>query len=88
VSRDRATATVRLTGPDGLHARPAAELALTAGRFRASLRVAARGKGADGRSVLDLLGLDASCGDELELVAEGPDAAELVEAVVALVRSF
>ena len=63
----------------GLHARPAAQLARTAGAFRSSIEV----NGVDLRSVLSLIALGAVGGTELVVTATGPDAATAVRAVVA-----
>lgn len=69
--------TVTVTNPLGLHARPAAELARTASTFEADVTVG----GARASSVLELMGLGATGGQEIEVVAAGLQAAEAVEAV-------
>lgn len=69
--------TVRITLPEGLHARPAAELAQLE---PASCDFTLRGAGTepvDGRCVLSVLALGVRAGEEVELVAEG-DGARLV----------
>jgi phosphotransferase system HPr (HPr) family protein len=69
---------VTVTLPDGvaLHARPAADLVRAAGRLQATLTIAANGKRANARSILDVLGLGATGGTELTISAAGPGAAE------------
>ncbi len=77
---------VKVGDPTGLHARPCAALAKLVARTRdATLKVRLRGTEADGGSILDLLGLVAGGGEELELVAEGPGAAALLDAAADLV---
>jgi phosphotransferase system HPr (HPr) family protein len=77
---------VKVGDPTGLHARPCAALAKLVARTRgARLRVCARGVEADGGSILELLGLVVGAGEELELVAEGPGAAALLDAAADLV---
>jgi PTS hybrid protein len=77
------TGTVVLADPEGLHARPAAELVKLAGRFRSTIRV----QGTDGRSLLGILALGLREGDSVRIEATGPDAGEAVEAVRHLLGS-
>lgn len=72
----------------GLHARPATAFAQAAGRFRAGVQVR-RCDGrewVDGKSIMQLLMLAATAGTELEIRAEGEDAAAATKALEALVR--
>ena len=75
--------TVVVVNPQGLHARPAAEVAQLASGLPAAVTLA----GDDATSVLALMTLGSTAGTELEVVARGPGAAESVEAVVGLVAS-
>jgi phosphoenolpyruvate-protein phosphotransferase/dihydroxyacetone kinase phosphotransfer subunit len=79
-------ATVRLLvqNPLGLHARPAARLVQTAGRFNADVRVTnlTTGKGpASARSLNAVATLGVLQDHEIEVAAAGPDAAEAVMAI-------
>jgi phosphoenolpyruvate---glycerone phosphotransferase subunit DhaM len=78
-----ASATVVLADPEGLHARPAAELVKLAGRFAARIQV----NGRDARSLLGVLALGLRKGDQVRIEADGPDAAEAVDAVRDLLES-
>jgi phosphotransferase system HPr (HPr) family protein len=69
----------------GLHMRPANKFANLADRFEAEIRVLCEGRIIDGKSILDLTTLAAEQGTILELEACGPDAAQAIEALVALV---
>jgi phosphocarrier protein HPr len=73
--------------PTGLHARPAVKLTKLAKRFAAAVRVRA-GEGAwvNAKSPNSVMKLKARNGERLAFAAEGPDAAEAVEALVALVE--
>lgn len=71
-----------------LHARPAGAFVKDAARFESSIAVAANGKSANAKSILEVLGLGATGGTELELSASGERAAEAVEHLAALVRSL
>jgi len=77
--------TVRVGNEMGLHARPAAQVAHIAGRFKSDLQLSRcdRHCVADCRSVLALLMLAAVKDTELELRGDGSDAAEAVDAVAA-----
>ncbi|QEH38722.1 Transcriptional regulatory protein AfsQ1 [Aquisphaera giovannonii] len=70
----------------GLHLRAAGRLSQLASRFRAAVRVGCDGRTADGRSVLELTTLGAPCGAWLVVEADGEDAPEAVEAVIALIE--
>lgn len=76
---------VRLGDPTGLHARPCAALAKLAAKAKGTtLWVRLDGREADATSILDLLGLVAAGGADLELVAEGPGAQALLDAAADL----
>ncbi|WP_207456990.1 dihydroxyacetone kinase phosphoryl donor subunit DhaM [Desertivibrio insolitus] len=82
-SADRSSVTVTLTNEDGLHTRPAAEFVKLASRFSSDVRV----NGADAKSMLRVMGLGAKPGTDVTIEATGPDAADAVAALEALVRS-
>jgi phosphoenolpyruvate---glycerone phosphotransferase subunit DhaM len=78
----RGGATVALRNPLGLHARPAAVLARMIAGFDATVRI----DGVNGASVLELMKLGATQGQELTVTVDGPQAREALEAVVAAVE--
>ena len=78
----------RLPEQVALHARPAGLFVRTAATFPCSVVVSANGKHANAKSILEVLGLGATGGTELELSASGERAAEAVEQLAALVRSL
>jgi phosphocarrier protein len=71
----------------GLHARAAARFVHTASRFRSRVSASRDGRTMDGKSILGILLLAASFGSVIEVAAEGPDEAEAIEALAALVQS-
>ena len=75
--------SITLTGD--LHARPAGALAVAAGRFAASVSVTAGSKTVDAKSVLGVMGLGATSGQVITVSADGPDAAEAVAALIAII---
>jgi phosphotransferase system HPr (HPr) family protein len=70
--------------PAHLHARPAAAVVRTAANFGSTVEVGYGEKTAKARSVLALIGLGALAGETVVVRATGPDAAEAVAAVVAV----
>jgi phosphotransferase system HPr (HPr) family protein len=75
--------SITLTGD--LHARPAGALAVAAGRFAASVAVTAGSKTVDAKSVLGVMGLGATSGQVVTVSADGPDAAEAVAELIAII---
>ena len=67
-----------------LHARPAGALAVAAGRFAAAVSVTAGSRTVDAKSVLGVMGLGATSGQEVTVSADGPDAREAVAALIAI----
>ena len=73
----------------GLHARAAAKFVHTAGGFTAHIRVARGDREVDGKSIMGLLLLAAAKGSSIRISADGPDEADAISALCALVeRSF
>jgi phosphotransferase system HPr (HPr) family protein len=73
----------------GLHARPAALFVQAANRFRAAVRVrnlTTGGEGVDAKSILGVLTLGVLRGHEILVSAEGPDEAQVVDTLRALVE--
>lgn len=79
--------TVTIVNMRGLHARAAAKFVTTAERFAASVEVERDGQSVNARSIMGLMMLGAGRGSAVELVAEGWDAREALEALAGLVES-
>ena len=71
-----------------LHARPAGLFVRTAAQFGADVDVAANGKRANAKSILQVLALGAEGGTELTLSASGDDAADAVDQLATLVAEL
>ena len=71
----------------GLHARAAARFVHVASGFRCRIRVGHAGREMDGKSIMGLLLLAAAQGSVVTLTADGPDEAEALAALCALVES-
>jgi phosphocarrier protein HPr len=73
----------------GLHARAAAKFVKLAGTFASQIRVTRGQRTVDGKSILGLLLLAASRGCAIYIAADGPDEAQALDALGALVaRGF
>jgi len=79
--------SVKIVNRTGLHARPCHSIVSIALEHESELRIASRGREVNGRSILELMTLEAGPDTELELIARGADAAVLVERLAALVQS-
>jgi phosphocarrier protein len=69
----------------GLHARAAAQFMLMVEKFDAQVTVTRGHESVDGASILDLLMLNAGPGTSITVTASGPQAAEAIAALEALV---
>jgi phosphotransferase system HPr (HPr) family protein len=77
--------SLRIRNRLGLHARAAARFVHTASRFRSQVSASRDGRTMDGKSILGILLLAAPQGTEIELLVDGPDEAEAMAALEALV---
>ena len=75
---------VEVCNSQGLHARPCHAIVSAALEFRAEFQVAYDGRTVNGKSILELMTLNAACGARLELSASGEDAPDLLRAVAEL----
>ena len=71
----------------GLHARAAAKLVSTAGRFSSTVRIERDGKGADAKSIMAVMMLAAGKGSHLTVQCDGEDEAASLSAVHALIHA-
>ena len=82
-----ARATVIIVNKRGLHARASAKFVETAARFQSDVMVTKGDATVSGRSIMGLMMLAAPLGSSIELAAQGPDAAEAVAALLALIAA-
>ena len=73
---------VTLTGD--LHARPAGALSVAAAQFSSAVSLTVGASSADAKSVLGVMGLGATSGQDVTVAAEGPDAEQAVAAIIAI----
>lgn len=79
--------SVRIVNRTGLHARPCHSIVSAALEHEAELRITCDGREVNGRSILELMTLEAGPDAILELTARGPDAESLVARLAALVEA-
>ena len=82
----RPSADVVICNRKGLHARASARFVKLAETFNANIRVTRDGQTVGGTSIMGLMMLGASTGTTISLEADGPEAPEAIDALVALVQ--
>jgi len=69
----------------GLHARASAKLTKLAGTFRSEVHLSRNGRRVNAKSIMGVMMLAAGLGSEVEVETDGPDEAEAMAALRALV---
>ncbi|MCL4109293.1 UNVERIFIED_CONTAM: hypothetical protein GTU68_019721 [Idotea baltica] len=72
---------------EGLHARPAAKFVKLANRFESEIWVQKGDEEINGKSIMGLMILAAEQGSVITIIAEGPDEAEAIAQIGALIES-
>ncbi len=80
-----ATKRIEIVNKLGLHARAASKFVKLASTFESEITVRKGERVANGKSIMGLMMLAASRGSTIEVSAEGPDEAEALAAIEALV---
>lgn len=84
MSEPKATRSVTVANPEGVHARVAMLVAQTVRKFRAKVALIKDRHRVEGTDVLQILSLGAAEGEQLRLEAEGPDAEAVLDTLVGL----
>ncbi len=77
----KTTSTLKVINRFGLHARPAAMVVEAASKFDCEVTLTKDGMSANGKSIMSVMLLAAEPGSEVELLAEGPQAEQVAEAI-------
>lgn len=80
------TQKTTIKNPTGLHLRPAGLFCKTAVQFKSKVTFQFKGISANAKSVLSVLGACIKRGDEIELICEGEDEQEALEAMLAIIE--
>ncbi|MEQ8211832.1 MAG: HPr family phosphocarrier protein [Lacipirellulaceae bacterium] len=79
--------TVTVTNPQGIHIRPAEQLARLAEQFNSEITITHETYRVDAKSIMHVMTLAARQGVELTLEARGKDAQEAIDAIAQLVEN-
>jgi phosphotransferase system HPr (HPr) family protein len=71
---------------EGLHMRPAMKFVDIANRFESEINVSNGEMNVDGKSIMQISMLAATCGTKLKVTAKGPDAQQAINALQELVE--
>jgi len=83
--KERIVRVLEICNKKGLHARASARFVQIVEKFDADVRVSRGGETVGGTSIMGLMMLAAGSGTTITVEATGPEAAEVVEALAALV---
>ncbi len=70
-----------IANEQGLHARPATTLVSKANQFKSDITIYHEGETADLKSIMGVLSLGVTRGALVEIVIDGPDASDAMEAI-------
>jgi phosphotransferase system HPr (HPr) family protein len=87
MSNGKASRRVLVANLEGLHLRPASLIARLATKYQSRIEIVKDNSRVDGRSILDIVTLDAPQGTTVVIEAEGPDADSALEALAELFAS-
>ena len=76
-----------ITNKLGLHARAASVFVKTASAFSSTINVSNPEKEANGKSIMSMMLLQASCGSEVDICIDGEDETEAMAAIERLVSN-
>jgi len=70
----------------GLHARAAAKFVSTTTRFESAIKISKDGREVDGKSIMSVMMLAASCGSTVGILCDGSDEIDALKAIKALIN--
>lgn len=79
--------TVRIKNKSGLHARPAGKFVKEASKFRSDVEVVSKGRKVNAKSIMGIMSLGLSQGEEIKIVVNGIDEEEALQSLVDLVEN-
>ena len=72
---------LKITNPTGLQLKPAGFLCKTSMAFHSHVSFCFKGSMANAKSILSVLGAGVKCGDSIDVICEGEDEAQALEAI-------
>ena len=85
--QDTISREVKLVNSLGLHARPAAQIAMLASKTRSGVWMISDGEQVDAKSIIDILSLYCPKGTLVRFAVENPDDIEILNAIAALAEN-
>ncbi|WP_182187457.1 HPr family phosphocarrier protein [Pectinatus frisingensis] len=79
--------TLTIENKTGLHARPASMFVQTANKFKSKIKLTAKGKTIDAKSILMIMSLGLQQGTDVTISAEGEDDQAAITALSDLIKS-
>jgi phosphocarrier protein len=79
---------VEIVNKLGLHARAAAKLTQLAAKFASEVQIERKGRKVNAKSIMGVMMLAAGKGSKITLEVEGPDEAQAIEALAALINDY
>lgn len=80
--------SVIVKSKSGLHARPAGLFVKIANQFKSNITIKKGDKVVNGKSIMGILAMGTSAGDELEVIAEGQDEVEVIKEMEVLFNTI
>ena len=74
-----ASFTAKIIDPIGLHAKPASELTKIASSFSSNIKIIAKGKEGNAKSIMNIMALGIKKDDEITIEADGADADQAID---------
>ena len=81
------TKIITLKSEEGLHARPATEIAKNASKYTCTVKLDVRGIEYNAKSVLNIMSAGIKNNTQIKIICDGIDEAEAMAALVALVEA-
>lgn len=73
--------TAKIIDPIGFHARPASELVKISSSFSSNIKIIAKGKEGNAKSIMNIMALGIKQNDEIIIEANGSDAEEAISKI-------
>ena len=81
------TTTLSINNQLGLHARASAKFVATAAKYQSSLQVTKNNQSINGKSIMAVMMLAATKGEQIILEVDGPDEREMMQALTDLINN-
>ena len=79
------TATIQIVNKLGMHARASAKFVTLAAQFKSDVTLGRNGQNANGKSIMGIMMLAAGKGSQVELIVNGEDEDQAMQALVGLI---